>query len=293
VYMPTIVPKDGCAVYLKQRCDKFPSFWRILNRLVPASLVAFLSSCSCSCSRSCLPLFPCLSLHLVPLPLLHSTPLHPHFSFRFLGGGTGQRSCPSSWCSIAWCWCWCWCWCWWCDDFVGCGVGLLVSCLQAGMVHSIILLANWVGFGWVGDWPQLGQGPSMNEQQQLLSTSGCGLVVTACVVLYCVPWPSACAGSQFWKLLASAMNFVREFLAKKSRERERHDSFHRFCDAVCAQISWVWNGNVSFQLVGGRARIMLLLCFFLLGQRHWRRTAPIWLIRWAHVASTHSIAVWR
>ncbi|XP_062190012.1 cytochrome P450 710A1-like [Phragmites australis] len=26
VYMPTIVPKDGCAVYLKQRCAKFPSF---------------------------------------------------------------------------------------------------------------------------------------------------------------------------------------------------------------------------------------------------------------------------
>uniref|UniRef100_A0ACD5VGQ9 Uncharacterized protein n=1 Tax=Avena sativa TaxID=4498 RepID=A0ACD5VGQ9_AVESA len=26
VYMPTIVPKDGCSVYLKQRCAKFPSF---------------------------------------------------------------------------------------------------------------------------------------------------------------------------------------------------------------------------------------------------------------------------
>lgn len=26
VYMPTIVPKDGCAVYLKQRCAEFPSF---------------------------------------------------------------------------------------------------------------------------------------------------------------------------------------------------------------------------------------------------------------------------
>ncbi|KAF8714315.1 hypothetical protein HU200_027779 [Digitaria exilis] len=26
VYMPTIVPKDGCTVYLKQRCAEFPSF---------------------------------------------------------------------------------------------------------------------------------------------------------------------------------------------------------------------------------------------------------------------------
>ncbi|KAL5220837.1 hypothetical protein ABZP36_025550 [Zizania latifolia] len=26
VYMPTIVPRDGCSVYLKQRCAKFPSF---------------------------------------------------------------------------------------------------------------------------------------------------------------------------------------------------------------------------------------------------------------------------
>jgi len=26
VYMPTIVPKDGCSVYLKQRCARFPSF---------------------------------------------------------------------------------------------------------------------------------------------------------------------------------------------------------------------------------------------------------------------------
>lgn len=26
VYMPTIVPRDGCAVYMEQRCDTFPSF---------------------------------------------------------------------------------------------------------------------------------------------------------------------------------------------------------------------------------------------------------------------------
>jgi cytochrome P450 family 710 subfamily A protein len=26
VYMPTIVPRDGCVVYLKQRCANLPSF---------------------------------------------------------------------------------------------------------------------------------------------------------------------------------------------------------------------------------------------------------------------------
>ena len=26
VYMPTIVPRDGCSVYLEQRCARFPSF---------------------------------------------------------------------------------------------------------------------------------------------------------------------------------------------------------------------------------------------------------------------------